>query len=198
MAEVKVLIEGYAKETENGWVASSTTTLVKESGKYILVDPGKNRKLLLGRLSKEGLCPTDISFVFMTHYHVDHNLLMGIFSKAKVLDDETIYDEDRETAHQSVIPGTKIKIIKTPGHERFHGSLVVPTPDGVVVVAGDVFWWADDEKQKTDQKGLLEHRDPFVKDEKALLASRKKLLRIADWIIPGHGRMFKNLRCREK
>jgi glyoxylase-like metal-dependent hydrolase (beta-lactamase superfamily II) len=192
MTEVKVLIEGYAKETEDGWVASSTTTLVEESGKKILVDPGKNRKLLLARLSKVKLKPEEIDFVFMTHYHVDHNLLMGIFPKAKVLDDETIYDEDREIAHQGVIPGTKIKIIKTPGHERFHGSLVVSTSEGVVVVAGDVFWWADQEEQKTDRKNLLSHKDPFVKDEKALLESRKKVLEVADWVIPGHGKMFKN------
>lgn len=29
MAEIKVLIEGYAKEIKNGWMASSTVTLVK-------------------------------------------------------------------------------------------------------------------------------------------------------------------------
>jgi len=31
MAKVKVLIEGYAKEIEDGWLASSTTTLIKPS-----------------------------------------------------------------------------------------------------------------------------------------------------------------------
>jgi glyoxylase-like metal-dependent hydrolase (beta-lactamase superfamily II) len=64
----------------------------------------------------------------------------------------------------------------------------------VVVVAGDVFWWADREEQKTDRESLLFHKDPFAKDEKALLASRRKILELADWIIPGHGKMFKNSR----
>lgn len=40
MAEVKILIEGYAKKTENGWLASSTVTLVRSNDKNIIVDPG--------------------------------------------------------------------------------------------------------------------------------------------------------------
>lgn len=35
MAKVKVLIEGYAKETKNGWLASSTTTLIEDSDTVI-------------------------------------------------------------------------------------------------------------------------------------------------------------------
>jgi glyoxylase-like metal-dependent hydrolase (beta-lactamase superfamily II) len=46
-------------------------------------------------------------------------------------------------------------------------------------------------EQKTDIKSLLSLKDPFVKDEEALLASRKKILKIADIIIPGHGKPFK-------
>lgn len=191
MAKVKVLIEGYAKEVKGGWLASSTTTLIKDSGKNILVDPGINRKLLLKKLKEEGLTPDDINFVFMTHYHPDHNLLTGIFIKAIVVDDSMFYQKDKQWDHQNIIPGTKIKILQTPGHEKFHGSLVVPTDKGIVVVAGDVFWWADEEEQKIDRESLLTHKDPFVKDKKALLESRKKLLEIADWIIPGHGKMFK-------
>ena len=38
MAEVKVLIEGYAKQIENGWVASSTTCLVTTETKKIITD----------------------------------------------------------------------------------------------------------------------------------------------------------------
>lgn len=192
MAKIKVLIEGYAKEIEGGWVASATTTLVQDKGLNIIVDPGTNRTLLLKRLAQEKLTPEDIDYVFMTHYHVDHNYLMAIFPRAKALDDELIYDGDKEIGHQGIIPKTDIKIISTPGHEKFHGSLVVPTKEGTVVVAGDVFWWADEEDQKTSAEDLLAHKDPYVKDEKALLKSRQKILKIADWIVPGHGKMFRN------
>jgi len=38
---------------------------------------------------------------------------------------------------------------------------------------------------------LLEHKDPYVKDARALEESREKILNLADYIIPGHGEMFK-------
>lgn len=191
MAEVKVLIEGYAKEIEGGWLASSTVTLIRESGLNIIADPGVNRTLLLERLEKEGLAPEDIDIVFMTHYHPDHNLLAGIFSNAKVADEELVYENDKQTEHDGKIPGTAIEIISTPGHDQFHGSLLVDTNEGKVAVAGDVFWWADTETQDTSREALLAHKDPFVKDAAALASSRKKLLELADWIIPGHGKKFK-------
>jgi len=192
MAEVKILLEGYATTLKKGWIASSSTTLVRDGKINIIVDPGKNRRRLLNALKRERLRPEDIDYVFMTHFHPDHNYLVGIFPKAKALDDELIYDKDWEHEHTGRVPGTKIKIIPTPGHDQFHSSLVVPTEKGIVVVAGDVWWWKTSHKQKTDRESLLNLKDMYVKDKKALLESRKKILEIADWIIPGHGKMFKN------
>jgi len=193
MAKVKVLIEGYAKKTKEGWIASSITTLVQTAGLNIIIDPGINRSLILKKLKKEGLKTGNIDFVLMTHYHPDHNYLSAIFEKAKALDDELVWDEDKEYEHKGIIPGTDLKILPTPGHEEFHASLVVPTDKGIFVVAGDVFWWSDDEKQDTSsQVVLLKHKDPLVKNKKALRGSRVKVLDIADFIIPGHGKMFKN------
>ncbi|MBU1877039.1 MBL fold metallo-hydrolase, partial [Patescibacteria group bacterium] len=83
MAKVKVLIRGYAKKIENGWLASSTVTLVQSNDKNIIVDPGCNRKKLVEELLKENLKTTDIDFVFLTHFHTDHTLLTGIFENAK-------------------------------------------------------------------------------------------------------------------
>ncbi len=37
----------------------------------------------------------------------------------------------------------------------------------------------------------MERKDPYVKNETQLKESRKKLLEVADYIIPGHGGMFK-------
>jgi len=191
MATVKVLIPGYAKEIAGGWLASSTTTLIIDNGQKIIVDPGTNRPLLLQKLKEEKLTPEGINYVFMTHYHPDHNLLTGIFANAIIMDDGLFYRNDKQWDHQGIIPDTDIKIIKTPGHDQFHASLIVPTNDGIIVVAGDVFWWSDNEDQKTDRKSLLDRHDPFEKDHLQLITSRKKVLSLADWIIPGHGQMFK-------
>lgn len=186
MAEVKVLIEGYARETKDGWEASSTTTLIKDSGQNILVDPGVNRELLLQKLKEENLTVKDINLVFLTHYHPDHALLMGIFEKALVADGDTVYKNDQEFFYDGNLPGTNIAVIKTPGHAHDHCSLLVPTDEGKVIIAGDVFWWKEGQEQKVD----INQDDPFAKDKEALGGSRKKLLKIADRIIPGHGKPF--------
>jgi len=192
MAEIKVLIQGYAREENGVEHASCTTTLIQEGKLNIIVDPGMNRKLLLKALDKENLKPSDINYVVLTHNHMDHMLLTGIFENAKVLDDNSIYSFDGAiTNHDGKIPGTDIKIIKTPGHDQFHCAVAVDTKDGKVVIAGDVLWWQDSEKQETDKQGLMEHKDPYEKNHEQLMNSRKKVLEIADWVIPGHGKMFK-------
>jgi len=190
MNKVKVLIEGYARKIKGGWLASSTTTLIESNGKKIIVDPGINRELLLRKLKENGLRRENIDYVFMTHYHPDHVFLSAIFEKATILDGDTIYKNDGESAYQGKIPETNVRVIMTPGHAHEHASLLVRTGKENIVIAGDVFWWADSEKQKTDRKSLLVQKDPFMKDKKTLSESRKELLKIADYIIPGHGRMF--------
>lgn len=190
MADVKVLIEGYAREIPSGWVASSTVTLVKANGKNIIVDPGCNRKKLILALQNEGLKTGDIDVVLLTHSHTDHALLCGIFENARVLNPEEMYDGDNQIAHNNKIPGTDVEIIQTPGHSSEHCSLIVPTEKGIYAVAGDVFWWTDNEKQIVDiEKDDSAH--PNEADMKKLIDSRKKILELADFVIPGHGKMFK-------
>lgn len=188
MAQVKVLIEGYARKTKNGWLASSTVTLVQEKGLNIIVDPGINKDLLLKKLKDQKLTTENINFVFLTHYHPDHALLAAIFEKAFVLDGGTIYKKDKETEYKEKIPKTNLRVLSTPGHALEHCSLFVQTNKGLIVIAGDVFWWMKGERQKFD----INKEDPFTMDKKALLESRKKILKIADFIIPGHGKIFKN------
>lgn len=190
MSEVKVLIEGYAKEIEGGYLASSTVTLVRSKGKNIIVDPGCNREKLMAALSKENLKVEDIDFVFLTHSHLDHTLLAGIFSDAKIVTTEEIYKNDIQVSHKDIIPDTDIKIIQTPGHCNEHCSLVVPSEEGVCVVSGDVFWWTEGELQTVDV-GKIDDAHFKEVDMRKLVESRKKLMELADRIIPGHGKMFK-------
>jgi len=193
MAEVKILVQGYAKEKDGEEFASSATILILDKGVRVIVDPGMNRVALLESLAKEGLKPEEINFVILTHTHLDHSLLTGIFENAKIFDNSDTFSFDGQiSGHDGKVPGTDIEIIKTPGHDQFHCSVLVETEDlGKVIIAGDVFWWADGEEQKTDRQSLLEHKDPYVKDEKALKQSREKVLELADYIIPGHGPMYK-------
>ncbi len=193
MAKIKILVQGYAREQKGVEFASSTAILIREGGLNIIVDPGMDRKLLLKNLKKEGLSPDQIDYVVLSHYHLDHSLLTGIFTNAKVFDDNEVYSFDgRIKEYGGKVPGTDIKIFKTPGHDPFHCSVLIETEKfGRVVIAGDVFWWRDQEEQKFDQNSLIEHQDPYVKDWDALKQSRKKVLSLADYIIPGHGKVFK-------
>ncbi len=193
MAKIKVLIKGYAREKDGEEFASSTTTLIQDNNLNVIIDPGMDKEALLGSLAKEGLKTGDINFVIVTHTHLDHSLLAGIFENAKILDNSDIYSFDGKIGgHEGRVPNTDIEIIKTPGHDQFHCSVLVKTEDlGKVIIAGDVFWWTDEEEQKTDKQSLLKHEDPYVKDEKALKESRERILNLADYIIPGHGEMFK-------
>jgi len=189
MAEVKILVEGYAKPTGNDeFKASPTTTLIKDSGKLIIVDPGANKQKLLKALRKENLKPKDIDFIILTHYHPDHVLNIRLFPDKDILDGTTVYRDDEEFEITKKMIGNNIKIIPTPGHAFEHISLIVNTSNGKICIAGDLWWW-EDGKQKINN--LLNTKDVFVKDKKALLNSRKKILKIADYIIPGHGKIFK-------
>ncbi len=191
-AEIKILVPGYAREKNGSEFASSTVTLIRENGINVIVDPGLDRKKLLAALSEEGLSVKKINYVILTHNHSDHCLLAGIFAQAKIIDANVIFSWDgKNVGHEGKVPRTGIKIIKTPGHDQFHCSVLVKTKKfGNVAVAGDVFWWWDKQKQKTDRQSLLKLEDLYVKNKKQLTASRRKILAMADYVIPGHGEMF--------
>jgi len=192
MAEVKVLIEGYAKKLENGWIASSTACLIYSESKKIITDPGCNRKRLLEALAREKLATGDIDYVFTSHAHPDHGMLAGIFENARHItwDSGLRYDGDSLTEYKSHDLGPDIEIIQTPGHMLEHISLLINTAEGRIAIAGDAIFWLDGEEQVFDinkedpsQAKGLNHAD--------LVASRKKLIKLADYIIPGHGKIFK-------
>ncbi|HWQ60170.1 MAG TPA: MBL fold metallo-hydrolase [Candidatus Fimivivens sp.] len=192
MAEVRILIEGYAKEVDGMEYACSSVTLVRAGQSNILVDTGSNRELLLEALRKEDLRPSDIGIVVLTHTHLDHCMLVGIFENAVILDGDSVYSFDgRISGHDGMVPDTDLEIVPTPGHDQFHCAVLVNTAEyGRVAISADVFWWVDAEEQRTDETSLLEREDPYVKDADALLASRKMILERADYIVPGHGKPF--------
>jgi len=187
MNTVTVLIEGYANvNPDNTWNATSSTTLIETGGHKIIVDPGCHRRLLLSALKKSGLRVGDIDIVFVSHYHPDHCLLMGIFPNAIVYDSVQYQKGPIGGETGDHLPGTDIQVIKTPGHAPEHASLLVPTAKGRVLIAADVFWWPEGVEQIVD----INSSDEFASDTPALMLSRSHALQLADFIIPGHGRMF--------
>jgi glyoxylase-like metal-dependent hydrolase (beta-lactamase superfamily II) len=184
MAKVKILIKGYVKE--NGSKVVPTTTLIQDEKINIIVDPGmgKNKKETLKKfLEKEHLDFNNINIVFCTHYHLDHIQYIGLFPKAKIIDYKFIYQDNNWLNHQGegYHLSPNVFIIHTPGHSPEHASLGVKTFKGTIVVAGDV-WWHSDFTPKIDRMAW---------NQKILEKSRKRILKIADYIIPGHGGMVR-------
>ncbi|MBU1118866.1 MBL fold metallo-hydrolase [Patescibacteria group bacterium] len=192
MAKIKVLIEGYAKPLDKGWKASCTTCLITTNDKKIITDPGCNRVKLLEALAAEDLNIGDIDYVFLSHRHPDHILLAGLFENAKYVtfDGNMMYNKDVLLEFDKHCLGSDIEIVATPGHVNEHLSLIVDTSEGKVAIAGDVIWWLDSEEQNFDlhQK---DHNQAVDLNMDTLVESRKKLLKMADYIIPGHGKRFK-------
>lgn len=196
MNKVKVILEGFAKVFDEHEEVSPSVVLIENDQHKIIVDPGFNKEALLYALGQEGLSTGQIDVVFLTHTHLDHSILAGIFENAVVMDNSDMFQLNGIIARQPDQPlGDGIEIIQTPGHDQFHSSLAVKTADmGTIVVAGDVFWWVDGEEPAKDRESLMSFEDPYVKDLAALTDSRQKVLAVADYVIPGHGKMFKNLK----
>jgi glyoxylase-like metal-dependent hydrolase (beta-lactamase superfamily II) len=199
MAEVKVLIERIHKfVSDTKMNIGCTTSLIKcDSGKNILVDPGAflNKEKLLEELKKENLSPEDIYAVILTHLHLDHIVNVNLFPKSKVFL-RFRGDSEYPGMVQNIAEGylerfdllndkidKEIKIIETSGHAIDGISVVVDTSGGKVVIAGDAIAseaWIDLNKEPEKM---------FIYDFAKYNESRKKILEIADYIVPGHGSM---------
>ncbi len=185
MAEVKILIEGYTSadtaDEGGGGKTCPTISLVKDKDIIMVVDPGilEDQKILVDRLREEGLEIDDVNIVCITHSHLDHYRNIGMFPKAKTLEYYGLWHGQTVEDWQEQFTDD-IRIIKTPGHSYGSITLLVKTEQGTVAVCGDVFW-----------KENFPEDDPYASDKQELEKSRKKVLEMSDWVIPGHGRMFK-------
>jgi glyoxylase-like metal-dependent hydrolase (beta-lactamase superfamily II) len=197
MRKVTVLVEGYVKGLEGRQLipgasadgarnVAGTVTLIQNDSTIIVADPGMvtDRALIVNALEKEGVSREDVTHVFISHHHPDHTVNIALFPNAEVVDFWASYKGDLWKDHPDVYdiaPG--ITVLRTPGHTEEDASLMVQTDEGTYVLTH--LWWLDD---------MTPDHDPLAWDQTKLEDSRRKVLSIADWIIPGHGKMFQNPR----
>ncbi|MBR9704400.1 MBL fold metallo-hydrolase [Candidatus Pacearchaeota archaeon] len=181
MAEVKVLVKGYTSEDKDEEVTCATISLVRDGDIIMVVDPGvlENQKILVDSLKKEGLRIEDVTHVCITHSHIDHYRNIGMFKDAKTLEYYGLWDGNKVDDWGEDF-SKNIKILNTPGHDKTGITLLVKTDLGVIAVCGDVFWKKDFPK-----------KDIYADDIDFLKKSRKKVLELADYIVPGHDDMYK-------
>lgn len=187
-AEVKVLIEGTTNAdsvAETGEEKTRPTiSLVREGDFVMIVDPGilENQQILVDALAKEGLTPNDINVVCITHSHLDHYRNIGMFPKAKTLEYFGLWKKESvENWPEQFSP--HIQVLKTPGHDYTGITLFVTTDEGVVAICGDVFWKENYPENPKD--------DVYASNPELLVKSRKLIIEMADWIVPGHAGIYK-------
>jgi len=149
------------------------------------VDPGclQYQSLLVEALQKENLSVDDVNVVCITHSHIDHYRNIGMFKNAKTLEYFGLWDKEEVDDWREKF-SANISIMLSPGHDYTGITLFVATGQGLVAICGDVFWKENYPVKPAD--------DAFASDPGKLEESRAAILKTADWIVPGHGRMYKN------
>jgi glyoxylase-like metal-dependent hydrolase (beta-lactamase superfamily II) len=178
-ARVDVLLAGSV--TSTGGKVVSTCTLIRDRQRSIVVDPGMadSAASILEPLARLGVSAENVTDVVLSHHHPDHTMHAGLFPNAAVHDHWAIYRgtnwEDSDAEGRVLSPS--VRLIRVPGHTAQDIATVVGTPDGIVVCTH--LWTAD---------GPVE--DPTAEDPARLSASRRRVLAIANTIVPGHGPAF--------
>lgn len=184
-------------------ITSSCNTVLIESDKRIIVDPGASavRDTLKARLEEIKLKPDDIDIVVNTHLHGDHTGSNHIFRGKTLIVHEKELDSIKKSlwpefldACVSVLKTQKVKqettiakdakIIETPGHTPGSISVVVDTPEGPVAIVGDSI-----SRVKED---FLSRKPPFWEpDKETIVKSWEKIAQLMPrLIIPGHDAPF--------
>lgn len=180
-AQVDVLVAGSV--TATGGKVVSTCSLIRDADRLIVVDPGmaEHDEVILEPLRAVGVEPREVTDVVVSHHHPDHTMRVALFPNAAVHDHWAIYRgadwEDSDAEGRELTPS--VRLIRVPGHTAEDIAVVAGTEQGIVVFTH--LWW--------DSDGPAD--DPTAEDAEALRASRRRVLEIADEIVPGHGAAFR-------
>jgi glyoxylase-like metal-dependent hydrolase (beta-lactamase superfamily II) len=177
-ALIDVLFEGYTGEH-----TACTVALIREGEAIIVWDPGMvpSQGVILEPLGRRGVEPPDVTDVIVSHHHPDHTMNVGLFPNARVHDHWAWYRKDlwvdRDCEGFEVSPS--VRLTRTPGHTAECLTVLAGTADGVAALTH--LWWFEGGPEE----------DPYATDPAGLHASRKRVLEVADVIVPGHGAMFR-------
>jgi glyoxylase-like metal-dependent hydrolase (beta-lactamase superfamily II) len=160
---------------------ASTVGFVQDGDVRVVTDPGmvRDRSVILEPLARLGVPPDQVTDVVFSHHHPDHTLNAALFPTARFHDHWAVYSGDRwhwrDAEGHRLTPS--IGLIRTPGHTPEDITTLVGTADGVVAFT---HLWND----------ATAAGDRHAVDLDALHAGRRRVLAVADIIVPGHGAAF--------
>lgn len=177
-ARVHVLQHG-----STGARVRSTVTLVIDGEAVIVIDPGMapSQAAILDPLAGEGFAPLDVTDVVVSHHHPDHTVNVGLFGGARVHDHWATYHHDVWTSRpaEGLHVSPSVVLWSTPGHTLEDITTVIGTADGVV--AATHLWWSS--------TGPAE--DPLATHPALIHDGRRRVLKVAGLVVPGHGSPFR-------
>jgi len=206
MPTVETVLQGFTVATDQGGPGLCGVYLIRGK-KTFLVDPSHlgRRRQLLQAFETLKIDPDKLDAVVLTHLNWDHALNIDLFPNTKVLvhakeweyvqnpkpNDwatprympEILGKHHLETFTGELQIDDGVRIIETPGHTAGHCSVVVDTPDGRAVIAGDAL---------PNARSVRSRRPSFVFwDEAEAAASIDKIVAAGDIMYPGHDRPFR-------
>ncbi|VDK64356.1 unnamed protein product [Anisakis simplex] len=185
VASVHQILIGYSNESssasQDALSASGSVTLIINGNRKILVDCGDpwNGEQLLTELKAYSVSNEDVTDLIITHGHSDHCGNLSLFRKATIyMDHDCARAQSQYTSLEDEFEVTEnVYVIRTVGHTDHDLS---------VVVTGTQRGWDIFENGLTDQ---WQANSRYVEKQQQ---SRERIISMADWIVPGHGEIFKN------
>ncbi|KAH9370905.1 hypothetical protein HPB48_019730 [Haemaphysalis longicornis] len=168
--------------------SSHTLSRLKNKTIHVVMCSGK----YWAGLEKLGVSCDEINYVVCTHGHSDHIGNLNLFQRATHIIGTTVSSGDvyQLCTFENDEPyriATDVQVIPTPGHTLTDVSVVVKTAKlGTVAITGDLFEKVEDIGNPKLWRELGGSEDP-----KQQCKSRQMILDVADYIIPGHGPMFR-------
>lgn len=199
-----VLVEGNCLGFTGGFLGLSSVVLVRIEGiAPIVFDTGHHatKAMLIRALADQGLAPTDIGQVVLSHLHFDHANNVDLFPNAELIMSRAEWNYAQNPARDDIYISTPVVeyisrrgpvlvdggdtlhshliCLATPGHTEGHMSLCFNDVSGRrVVLAGDAVKTLRD---LTDRRVDLEF-DP----KRRSAATIDMLAEDFDTIVPGH------------
>ena len=178
-ARVQVLCLG----TTRGGRLTCTVGLARDGDVCVVIDPGMiaGRGAVLRPLAAAGVRVETVTDVVFSRADPVHTLNAALFPRARCHDSAASYDGGERTFHdgESLDLSPSIRLVLTPGGPDGQVTTLAATPDGIVAFTH--LW----------HTGTLTLDDVEPRDLPRLQAARRRVLRLASHIVPGHAADFR-------
>lgn len=189
--QIKVLFPGFSTMKDDCMEANCTCTLIKGPVNCIVdTMTAWDGARIVQALKANGLEPEEINYVVCTHGHSDHIGGNYLFPNATHIVGYSISKGCKYFLTPDLSAGEEysiaegIKVVATPGHTLQDVTVLANIGGKVYAIAGDLF-----EKEQDLEDGTI-WKSAGSDDESLQQKNREKILRVADFIVPGHGPMF--------